>query len=142
MLKFKIHSFEKLDVWKETRKLVVKVYRVTSHFPPEEKFGLTSQMRRSIISVSNNLCEGTSRHSFRDQARFTEISFGSLIELIDDTIHSLDLGFISELDYTDLRIDYDKIGPMIDGLRKSQVLRDQTKIVKKNNPKTNNPINP
>ncbi len=142
MLKFKIHSFEKLEVWKETRKLVVKLYRVTSHFPPEEKFGLTSQMRRAVISVSNNLSEGTSRHSFRDQARFTEISFGSLIELIDDTIHSLDLGFISEFDYTDLRIDYDKIGPMIDGLRKSQVLRDQTKIVKKNNPKTNKPINP
>ncbi len=134
MLKFKIHSFEKLNAWKEARKLVIKVYRVTSHFPPEEKFGLTSQMRRAVISVSNNLAEGTSRHSFRDQARFTEISFGSLVELIDDTIHSLDLGFISEFDYTDLRIDYDKIGPIIDGLRKSQVLRDQSKNTKIINP--------
>ena len=78
MLNFKIHSFEKLDVWKETRKLVVKVYRVTGHFPPEEKFGHTSQMRRAVISVSNNLSEGTSRSSFRDQARFTEISFGMI----------------------------------------------------------------
>ncbi len=134
MLKFKIHSFEKLNAWKEARKLVIKVDRVTSHFPPEEKFGLTSQMRRAVISVSNNLAEGTSRHSFRDQARFTEISFGSLVELIDDTIHSLDLGFISEFDYTDLRIDYDKIGPIIDGLRKSQVLRDQSKNTKIINP--------
>jgi len=134
MLKFKIHSFEKLNAWKEARKLVIKVYRVTSHFPPEEKFGLTSQMRRAVISVLNNLAEGTSRHSFRDQARFTEISFGSLVELIDDTIHSLDLGFISEFDYTDLRIDYDKIGPIIDGLRKSQVLRDQSKNTKIINP--------
>lgn len=123
MLKFKIHSFEKLEVWKEVRKLVVKIYHVTSSFPSEEKYGLTSQMRRSVISVSNNLAEGTSRHSLRDQARFTEISFGSLVELIDDTIHSFDLGFISELDYIDLRIDYDRIGPMIDGLRKSQIKR-------------------
>ena len=117
MLKFKIHSFEKLEVWKEVRKLVVKIYHVTSSFPSEEKYGLTSQMRRSVISVS------TSRHSLRDQARFTEISFGSLVELIDDTIHSFDLGFISEFDYIDLRIDYDRIGPMIDGLRKSQIKR-------------------
>ena len=123
MLKFKIHSFEKLEVWKEVRKLVVKIYHVTSSFPSEEKYGLTSQMRRSVISVSNNLAEGTSRHSLRDQARFTEISFGSLVELIDDTIHSFDLGFISEFDYIDLRIDYDRIGPMIDGLRKSQIKR-------------------
>ena len=123
MLKFKIHSFEKLEVWKEVRKLVVKIYHVTSSFPSEEKYGLTSQMRRSVISVSNNLAEGTSRHSLRDQARFTEISFGSLVELIDDTIHSSDLGFISEFDYIDLRIDYDRIGPMIDGLRKSQIKR-------------------
>ena len=133
MLNFKIHSFERLDVWKETRKLVVKVYRITSAFPSEERYGLTSQMRRAVISISNNLSEGTSRHSFRDQARFTEVSFGSLVELIDDTIHSLDLGFISEFDYTDLRIDYDKIGPMIDGLRKSQVLRDQSKDIRKGN---------
>ena len=123
MLKFKIHSFEKLEVWKEVRKLVVKIYHVASSFPSEEKYGLTSQMRRSVISVSNNLAEGTSRHSLRDQARFTEISFGSLVELIDHTIHSFDLGFISEFDYIDLRIDYDRIGPMIDGLRKSQIKR-------------------
>jgi len=133
MLNFKIHSFERLDVWKETRKLVVKVYRITSAFPSEERYGLTSQMRRAVISISNNLSEGTSRHSFRDQARFTEVSFGSLVELIDDTIHSLDLGFISESEYIDLRIDYDKIGPMIDGLRKSQVLRDQSKDIRKGN---------
>ena len=123
MLKFKIHSFEKLEVWKEVRKLVVKIYHVASSFPSEEKYGLTSQMRRSVISVSNKLAEGTSRHSLRDQARFTEISFGSLVELIDHTIHSFDLGFISEFDYIDLRIDYDRIGPMIDGLRKSQIKR-------------------
>jgi four helix bundle protein len=116
MLKFKIYSFEKLEVWKETRRLVVKVYLVTGRFPPEEKYGLTSQMRRAVISASNNIAEGTSRYSPRDQSRFTEISFGSLIELINDTILGFDLGFIDEFDYTDLRIDYDKIGPMLDGL--------------------------
>jgi len=124
MKTFKIYSFEKLEVWKAARKLVVKIYHLTSRFPPEEKYGLSSQMRRAVISVSNNIAEGTSRYSPRDQARFTEISFGSFIELINNTILSFDLDFITEFEYTDLRIDYDNIGPMIDGLRKSQVNRD------------------
>ena len=90
-------------------------------------------MRRAVISISNNLAEGTSRYSFHDQARFTEISFGSLVELINDTIHSFDLGFLEEIDYIDLRTDYDNIGPMIDGLRKSQIKRGQTEKSRKTN---------
>jgi four helix bundle protein len=133
MLKFKIQAFEKLIVWQTARKLVVKVYRITSSFPDEEKYGLKSQMRRAVISISNNLAEGTSRYSFYDQARFTEISFGSLAELINDTIHSFDLGFLEETDYIDLRIDYDNIGPMIDGLRKSQIKRSETEKFRKTN---------
>ena len=123
MSKFRTYAFEKLEVWQEARKLVVKIYRITGRFPLEEKYGLTSQMRRAVTSVSNNIAEGTSRYSPRDQSRFTEISFGSFYELLNDTIHSFDLGFIDEIEYFDLRMDYDRIGPMIDGLRKSQIKR-------------------
>ena len=133
MSKFRVHSFEKLEVWQTARKLVVKVYHHTSCFPDEEKYGLKSQMRRAVISISNNLAEGTTRYSFHDQARFTEISFGSLMELINDTIHSFDLGFLEEVDYIDLRIDYDNIDPMIDGLRKSQIKRGQTEKSRRTN---------
>ena len=56
-----IFSFEKLNVWIDSRELVKMIYTVTRKFPDEEKFGLTSQLRRASISVASNLAEGTSR---------------------------------------------------------------------------------
>src|SRR6187431_830301 len=110
MLKCKVYSFETLDVWKEARKFAVKVYKLTKQLPSEEKFGLTSQMRRSCISISTNLAEGSSRESLKEQARFTEISFGSLLELLNHFILCFDLDFISEDELINVRIDIDQIG--------------------------------
>lgn len=127
MLKFKIYSFETLDVWKDTRKLTLKIYQVTQQFPSEEKFGLTSQMRRALISVSSNIAEGTSRQSLKDQARYSEISFGSLMELLNQCILSFDLKYINETDLTEIRVNIDSVGHKLDGLRKSQISRHQKK---------------
>lgn len=123
MLKCKVYSFETLDVWKEARKFAVKVYKLTKNLPSGERYGLVSQMRRSGISISSNLAEGSSRDSLKDQARFSEISFGSLMELLNHSILCFDLEFISENELLDLRIDIDSIGFKIDGLRKSQLKR-------------------
>ncbi len=123
MLKFKTYSFEKLEVWQEARNLAAKVYKLTSKYPAEEKFGLVSQMRRSVNSINYNLSEGSSRESLKEQARFTEISFGSLMELLNDTILSFDLNFINQAEYLDLRVNTDKIGYKLDCLRKSQLDR-------------------
>lgn len=57
----KTYSFEKLETWKEAVSLVKDIYRVTEDFPKEERFGLTSQLRRASISIASNLAEGTSR---------------------------------------------------------------------------------
>ena len=127
MLKSKIYSFETLDVWNDARKLTVQVYKLTSRFPSEEKFGLISQMRRSAISISSNLAEGSSRDSLKDQARFSEISFGSLMELLNHLILSFDLAFITEQPLTELRASIDSVGLKLDGLRKSQIERHQLK---------------
>jgi len=127
MLKCKVYSFETLDVWKEARKFAVKVYRVTKKLPTDERYSLVSQMRRSGISISSNLAEGSSRESLKDQARFSEISFGSLMELLNQFIHCYDLEFISEDELFDLRLDIDSIGSKIDGLRKSQLKRHKEK---------------
>jgi len=127
MLKCKVYSFETLDVWKEARKFAVKVYKVTKKLPPDERYSLVSQMRRSGISISSNLAEGSSRESFKDQARFSEISFGSLMELLNHFIHCYDLEFISENELIDLRMDIDLIGYKLDGLRKSQLKRHKEK---------------
>lgn len=132
MLKLKTYSFENLDVWKEARKLVAKIYRLTSRFPPEEKFGLVSQMRRAVLSISTNIAEGSSRESLKDQARFSEIAYGSLLELINESILSFDLSYITEPELIDLRYDIDSISSKLTGLRTSQVTRHK-KRMKSNN---------
>jgi len=63
-------SFERLDVWKRSIVLVKRMYIVSESFPESEKFGITSQLRRAAFSVSNNVAEGNSRLSKKDQANF------------------------------------------------------------------------
>lgn len=65
-------SFEKLNVWQKSRELSSRIYAITKVFPEDERFGLTSQMRRCAISISSNIAEETSRHGTKDKARFTE----------------------------------------------------------------------
>lgn len=93
---------EKLDTWRLTKALAVKVYLLTSSFPKDERFGLVDQMCRAGISVMSNLTEGCGRTSTRDQAHFSQIAFGSLLEL--DARHqlALDLGFLNTDDYQDI----------------------------------------
>lgn len=74
-------SHKRLDVWKFSLELVVKIYSLTSNFPKEELFGLTSQLRRASVSVSSNIAEGLSRTSKLEKARFLEISRSSLVEI-------------------------------------------------------------
>ena len=99
----RVFGFEKLQVWQKSRELSVYVYKATKKFPSEEKFGLISQMRRAVISISSNVAEGTGRHSFKDKARFTEIAYGSALELLNQVILSNDLEFLSEENYLNIR---------------------------------------
>jgi len=75
-------KFEKLDVWQKAVEYADLIYKITRNFPPEERFGLTSQLRRSAVSVSSNIAEGSSRSSDTDLARFIEIAYGSLLESV------------------------------------------------------------
>lgn len=115
-----VYSFEKLEVWKDSRDLIRKVYLLTQKFPAEEKFGLVAQIRKSAISVSSN----PSRISNKEQAHFTEISFGSLLEMTNQFIAALDLGYIHDVDYADLRSDIEKISNKSNALRKAQLSKD------------------
>lgn len=114
-------SFEKLSVWQKSRQLTLEIYKITKTFPVDERFGLTSQMRRSVISISSNITEGTGRNSSKDKARFTEIAFGSALELLNQIILSKDLEFLSEETYIKLRQNLSEITAMLDGLHKSQL---------------------
>lgn len=69
-------SFEKLDVWKLSRNFSINIYEISRNFPEGEKYGLTSQIRRAVVSVSSNIAEGSARSSGVEQSRFTEIAYG------------------------------------------------------------------
>lgn len=70
-----------LGAYVAAEKLALEIYRLTTSFPPEEKYGLTNQMRRAAVSVFSNLAEGCSRGSQRDFSRFVEMALGSAMEL-------------------------------------------------------------
>ena len=117
----KIFSFEKLIVWQKTRELSKVIYKTTKNFPEDERFGLISQMRRCSISISSNIAEGTGRHSNKDKARFTEIAYGSALELLNQAILSNDLDFLPDQDYKEIRSFVTEITAMLDSLYKSQL---------------------
>jgi four helix bundle protein len=77
-------GFEKLTAWQKAIEYADHIYKVTRNFPVEERFGLASQLRRSAVSVSSNIAEGSSRSSRTDFARFIEIAYGSLLESISE----------------------------------------------------------
>ncbi len=110
-------AFEKLTVWQNTRTLVKEIYKITRSFPEDEKFGLVSQMRRAIISVSSNIAEGSSRSTKKDQANFYTIAFSSLMEVLSQVILSWDLEFINETQYNDLRTPIEEISIQLKALR-------------------------
>ncbi|MEM6720964.1 MAG: four helix bundle protein [Bacteroidota bacterium] len=114
-------SFEKLNVWQKAKTLAVNIYTITEKFPQSERFGLISQLRRCSISISSNIAEGTGRNSTKDKARFTEIAYASLMELLNQLIITHDLGFITQDRYESFRKDIEEIGRMLNALRKSQL---------------------
>jgi len=101
-------SFERLAVWQDSRALAKTLYLLTREFPSEEKFGLVSQIRRSAISVSSNIVEGSYRSSNKDKANFMNMAFGSLMELLSQVIISKDLEYINEEQYIELRSSIEK----------------------------------
>jgi len=115
-----MYSFEKLQCWQPARKLAVWTYTNTKGFPPEEKFGIMSQMRRAAISIASNTAEGTSRKTMKEQSHFSTISYSSTIELLNDFIISNDLVFFSDAQYKEGRELIEKQTLLIAALRKSQ----------------------
>ena len=89
-----VGDFKKLTVWRKSQGLVGSIYRLTDSFPSQERYGLSSQMRRAAISVSANLAEGCGRHGDVELRRFVRISLGSLAELECELLLSADLQFV------------------------------------------------
>ncbi len=112
-------NFEKLETWHEAISFADVVYKLTRNLPPEERFGLTNQMRRAAVSISSNLAEGCSRSSKADYSRFVEIATGSLFEVVSEATIGRNQGFLSDSDYEQLYQAAEKQCRMLSGLRKS-----------------------
>jgi four helix bundle protein len=109
----------KLDVWKNAIDFVTTIYRITGGFPPEEKFGLVSQMRRAAISIPSNISEGAGRNNPNEFNHFLGIAQGSAAELETQIIISRNLGFLEKAAADEILLELDSISRMLGGLRKS-----------------------
>ena len=98
-----LFPFEKLEIWKLSIEIAETLYKVTNDFPTEEKYGITSQLRRAGNSIGANIAEGSARFSEKDKARFIEISFGSLMEVAHFLYLSNTLGYLSNENLSNLK---------------------------------------
>jgi four helix bundle protein len=92
-----MRTYKDLDVWKNEVELVKKIYTTTLDFPKEEMYGLTSQIRRSDISIPSNIAEGSARNGTKEFIQFLYIALGSAAELETQLIISKDLGYLKDL---------------------------------------------
>lgn len=117
------YGFEKLEVWKSSINFAKSIYKIANKFPPEEKFGLTAQIKRAVISVSSNIVEGSAKKSLKEQARFSEIAYASLLEVLNQLILAFELEFIDENTLNEFRFELENLSKQLNGLKNSQIRR-------------------
>jgi four helix bundle protein len=111
-----LQSFKELRVWQRSYRLCVDIYRVTRTFPPEERFGLSAQLRRAAVSVPSNIAEGYSRETTRDYVRFLWMARGSLAELETQLMLATELRFTGGGDADKLLAEVNEVQRMLNAL--------------------------
>jgi len=113
-----LYNFEKLEIWILSKEFILNIYRISKCFPTHEKYGLRSQINRAVISIASNIAEGSSRKSFNDQARFVEMAYSSLIEVIAQIEISYSLEYLSTENYQEIRRKSEKLSNKINAYYK------------------------
>ncbi|KLT68283.1 MULTISPECIES: four helix bundle protein [Flavobacterium] len=106
-------NFRKLLIWQKSMSLITKIYISTNHFPKEEIFGLTSQIRRSSISIPSNIAEGFGRESNKEFLRFLSISIGSLFEMQTQLEIAKNIAYLNENEFNNLYEDSREVERML-----------------------------
>ncbi len=119
MTEREIKTFEDLDTWQISHKLVLEIYKVTKIFPKDELYGIVSQLRRAALSVTSNIAEGFSRYHYNDKIRFYHNARGSVSETKNCLIVSRDLQYITKEQYAALSDYSERALKMINGLIRS-----------------------
>jgi four helix bundle protein len=122
-----MRNYEDLQVWQKAHDLTLAIYKETRGFPSDERFGLTSQMRRSGASIGANIAEGCGRRSDNEMARFVQIAMGSGAELSYHLRLSRDLGLLSRESFDSLRSKLSEVMRMLSSL--SQRLKPRAEVV-------------
>ena len=98
------YGFQRVIAWQKAHEFVLLVYKVSKHFPEDERFGLTSQLRRAAVSIEANIAEGYRKLSKPDKLRFLNIAQGSLEECRDYHILIKDLNYINNDEFEEMRL--------------------------------------
>ena len=118
-----VKSYQDLEVWKKSIDLAERIYRVSCSFPAEEKYGLTSQIRRAAVSVPSNIAEGAARTGTGEFLQFLSVASGSLAEGETQLILAGRLGYLVEAELETLREETEEISRMLGGLKRSLQLK-------------------
>ena len=119
-----MRDYKKYDIWKLAHELVKEIYHLSENFPKSELFGLTSQIRRSTVSIPTNIAEGCGRATDKEFARFLEISIGSTNETEYLLFLSCELGFTSEENLLSLNPKLNLIRQKLIQLRKKLLINN------------------
>lgn len=111
-----MQDFKNLRVWERAHQFSIEVYRASGKFPPDERFGLTSQVRRAAVSIESNIAEGCGRDSDPDFARFLRMAMGSAFEVECQLLLARDLDFLTNTEFDELVSILDEIKRMQNSL--------------------------
>ena len=114
-----VKSYRELTVWQKSIDWVERIYRVSKSFPSEEKFGLTSQIRRAAVSVPSNIAEGAARTGTKEFLQFLSVASGSLAEVETQLILAERLGYLAKPEHEALLDQAGEISRMLGGLKRS-----------------------
>ncbi|HPS20789.1 MAG TPA: four helix bundle protein [Candidatus Omnitrophota bacterium] len=112
-------GYKKLEVWKKSHELVIRIYRLTENFPKREEYGLTSQLKRAVLSIATNIVEGQASTSKKEFLSFLNIANRSLVETEYLIEVAYELKYIEEKEYKILDKLRNDIGCMLNGLMRS-----------------------
>lgn len=107
--------FEKMEVWQLAIEFANAIYELTQQFPESERYGLISQLRRAAVSIPANIAEGSGRWSSRDNLRFIEISYGSLMEVISHVEIACRREFMNSAQRSQIRLTADNLARQLSG---------------------------
>ena len=114
-----LKSYKELKVWQKSYELCLEIYKITAKFPKEERYGLTSQIKRSVVSIRSNIAEGYGRKTTLDYVRMLYISYGSVCELETQILLAGDLDLIEKSELGPLKKDIAEIERMLKTLIKT-----------------------